>query len=182
MSYIDGERRSADDLEADLADLLTHYRVQQFYAEEAARLDDREFDAWLDMLTEDVYYRIPVRTTTAEGGRDEFLDLCHLDDNRWRLEKRVERLQTEHAWAERPATRTRHFATGIRVVDDDGDELAVRSNLLVFLNRGSSPDYHTLSAERADRLRRTDDGLKLADRTVYLDHSTLPLDKLSIFL
>ncbi len=181
MSQPEADTRPAVD-EAALAELLTHHRVRQFYTEEARRLDAREFEAWLAMLTDDVRIRVPVRTTTAEGGEDEFLELCHLDDNRWRLEKRVERLRTEHAWAERPASRTRHFVTNIRIADETDDALEVRSNLLLFINRGDDPDYETIAGARHDTLRRTDDGLKLDGRTVYLDHATLPLAKLSVFL
>lgn len=182
MSRPEGERRVAGEPADELRELRDYYRVRTFYNEEARRLDAREFEAWLEMLADDVRYRIPVRTTTAEGGEAEFLDLCHQDDNRWRLEKRVERLRTEHAWAERPATRTRHFVTNIRLGDDDGDEIEVRSNLLLFVTRGSSPDYHTLSGERHDILRRGDGDLEVAARTVYLDHATLPLAKLSVFV
>lgn len=173
---------SGADADEDLQDLLTVHRLRQFYAEEASRLDDREFEAWLDMLTDDVHYRVPVRTTTAEGGASEFLDLCYVDDNRWRLEKRVERLRTEHAWAERPHTRTRHFVTNVRVVADDGDEVTATSNLLLYLNRGSSAESHVLAGERRDVVRRTGEGLRVAERTVYLDLATLPLDKLSVFV
>lgn len=183
MSQPEGERLIVDGMaDEDLKEMLIHYRVQSFYTEAARRLDAREFESWLELLTDDVRIRVPVRTTTAEGGEAEFLDLCHLDDNRWRLEKRVERLRTEHAWAERPSTRTRHFVTNVRIEDATDDELEVRSNLLLFLNRGDDADYRTISAERHDVLRRVDDGLRLADRTVYLDHATLPLAKLSVFL
>lgn len=182
MAQPEGETRPPAADEAAIEELLTHHRVRQFYTEEARRLDAREFEDWLAMLTEDVRIRVPVRTTTAEGGDEEFLELCHLDDNRWRLEKRVERLRTEHAWAERPASRTRHFVTNVRVAEQTDDTLEIRSNLLLFISRGEEPDYETISGERADTLRRTDDGLKLAGRTVYLDHATLPLAKLSVFL
>lgn len=183
MSQSEGERLAVDGVSAaDLQELLTHYRVQSFYTEEARRLDAREFESWLQLMTDDVRIRVPVRTTTAEGGEAEFLDICHMDDNRWRLEKRVERLRTEHAWAERPSTRTRHFVTNIRIAEETDHELEVRANLLLFLNRGDDAGYETISGERNDVLRCGDDGLRLADRTVYLDHATLPLSKLSVFL
>lgn len=183
MSSREREHRTIPEGDSDfLGKLRTYYQVRTFYDEEARRLDDREFESWLDLLTEDITYRIPVRTTTAEGGESEFLDLCYIDDNRWRLEKRIERLRTEHAWSERPHTRTRHFVSNVRISDDRSDELGVDSNLLVFINRGTSPDYRILSGERRDVLRRRSDGVQLAARTVYLDQSTLPLDKLSVLL
>ncbi|MCV7027606.1 aromatic-ring-hydroxylating dioxygenase subunit beta, partial [Mycolicibacterium novocastrense] len=64
----------------------------------------------------------------------------------------------------------------------EADELTVRSNLLFFRSRGDSGRWELLSAERVDVLRRTDDSLRLARREVLLDHSTLPIDNLSVVL
>ena len=89
----------------------------------------------------------------------------------------------DFSWAESPRSRTRHFVSNIRTTAGPGtDELTVRSNLLFFRSRGDSGRWELLSAERVDVLRRTDDSLRLARREVLLDHSTLPIDNLSVFL
>ncbi|GFM25890.1 aromatic-ring-hydroxylating dioxygenase subunit beta, partial [Mycobacterium sp. PO2] len=91
--------------------------------------------------------------------------------------------ETDFSWAESPRSRTRHFVSNIRTVaGPEADELTVRSNLLFFRSRGDSGRWELLSAERVDVLRRTDDSLRLARREVLLDHSTLPIDNLSVVL
>lgn len=165
--------------------LERYHAARRFLLVEAELIDGKEYDDWLDLMTQDVRYRIPARQTKAEGGMAEFESGAHhVDDNRFMLEKRIERLDTEHAWAEQPPTRTRHFVTNIRVDESGGDEdeMGVKSNLLLHVNRGASPESHTISGERHDVLRRVDGAWKLADRTVYLDHTTLPIGAISVFL
>jgi phthalate 3,4-dioxygenase beta subunit len=49
---------------------------------------------------------------------------------------RVKRLATDHAWAEDPPSRTRHFVTNVRTFRPRADELYVESALLLFRSRG----------------------------------------------
>jgi 3-phenylpropionate/cinnamic acid dioxygenase small subunit len=71
--------------------------------------------------------------------------------------------------------------TNVRLNPGEGDdEIAVRSNVLLFRNRGDSPNHDLLSAERRDVVRRVDGRWKLARRRVILDHSTLPTHNLPI--
>lgn len=164
-------------------DTETRADVRRFLLREAELLDDRRFQEWLDCLTSDVEYRIPVRVTREAESDAAFIDMAHIDDDKYRLDKRVERLQTHYAWAEDPPTRTRHFVSNIRVTATDTDgELTAKSNVLVSILRGDDPDPRFLSGERVDRLRRVDGDLLLADRRVELDHTTLPVASLSIFI
>lgn len=154
--------------------------VRDFLHREAYLLDNGELRRWLEeMLTDDVHYEMPVRSTAM--GSDEFFGPMYMDDNRYRLEKRIERLESEYAWAERPRSRLRHFVTNI-LVDGDGDELDARSNVLVLRNRSDDHFSDLLFGERQDELRRVDGELRLAHRVVLLDQSTVPIDDISFFI
>lgn len=161
-----------------------HAAVVDFLYAEAGLLDDREHRAWLALLAPDIHYLVPVRVTSPHTLADSALDdMAHFDEDRYSLEKRVERLETEHAWAEDPPSRTRRFVTNIRCWEaDTGDELVVRSNLLLFRSRGDILGPDLLSGQRTDLLRRTDGGLVLARREVLLDESVLRTQNLAIFL
>jgi len=158
--------------------------VVDFLHEEAALLDDGEHRAWLDLVAPDIHYVVPVRITAPHTLADSTLDdMAHFDEDRYSLVKRVERLETEHAWAEDPPSRTRRFVTNIRCWQGDtDDEIVVRSNLLVFRSRGDILGPDLLSGRRTDLLRRTDVGLRLARRHVLLDESVLRTQNLAIFL
>ena len=92
-----------------------HLAAHQFLVEEAALLDAADYAGWLDLLTEDIRYVMPVRVTTARGaGFDSLADMDHFDEDMYSLRKRVQRLATDHAWTEDPPSRTRHFVTNVR--------------------------------------------------------------------
>ncbi|AKK30564.1 aromatic-ring-hydroxylating dioxygenase subunit beta [Mycobacterium sp. EPa45] len=158
--------------------------VQAFMFREAELLDGGQFRDWLDLLDPDIRYVVPVRTTREGTEAAGWVSaIAHWDDDYTGLEMRVLRSETDFSWAESPRSRTRHFVSNIRTSPgSDADELVVRSNLLFFRSRGDSGRWELLSAERVDVLRRTDGSLRLARREVLLDHSTLPIDNLSVFL
>ena len=162
---------------------LYHEVVDWLYAE-ADILDRRDLRAWLDLLTDDIRYVVPVRVTTAHTLDGSALsDMAHFDEDRYSLHKRVERFETEHAWAEDPPSRTRHFVTNVRCREGESPgELEVESNLLLFRSRGDVREPDLLSGRRNDTLRRTPDGLRLARREVVLDESVLRTQNLAVFL
>lgn len=162
----------------------TYGEVLGFVYAEAAALDERRHHDWLAMLTEDVVYRMPVRTTTAHSLDDSLLpDMAHFDEDRYSLVKRVERFDTEHAWAEDPPSRTRRFVTNVRGWQGEvEDELLVAANVLLFRSRGDRHPHDLLSAGRRDTLRRVDGELKLARRELAIDESVLRTQNLAVFL
>lgn len=167
-----------------IEELLTEKEVRDFLNYEANLLDRRELDEWLDLVAEDIVYQMP-RNVTREYVVDSYSDDAYFFDERYgSLQARVKRFDSEYAWAERPPSRTRRYVTNLRIDEDDGDEVRLRNNLLVYHSQGDTPDSTFLSAERTDTLRRTDDGpgFEIAERVIRLDHSVLDIDKISIFL
>jgi 3-phenylpropionate/cinnamic acid dioxygenase small subunit len=156
----------------------------RFLNHEAELLDRGDVRAWLDLLTPDVTYRVPVRITRERAAGNGFSTTSwHLNETFGSLEARVARLETEYAWAEDPPSRTRRFVTNVRVDQADGEDLVrVASNLLLFRSRDASPEYQLISGERRDLLRRSDDSWRIAQRYVYLDHSTLSTQNLALFM
>jgi 3-phenylpropionate/cinnamic acid dioxygenase small subunit len=165
-------------------DLALVREIEEFLFMEAELLDAHDFKGWLEQLTEDIHYLMPVRVTREKTAGRGFDDrMAHMDEDYDSLEMRALRVDTEYAWAEEPPSRTRHFVTNVRVsTGDDDDELAVRSNLLLYRTRGDVPAFDLLSAEREDVLRRVEGRWRLAKRTVYLDQSTVLTHNIGFFL
>jgi 3-phenylpropionate/cinnamic acid dioxygenase small subunit len=155
--------------------------VEEFLYREAELFDEWRLREWLAMLTDDVVYRVPVRIAKEKAEGESAVtgvstEMFHLDEDRDSLELRVERLETGFAWAEEPPSRIRHHVSNVRV-----DDLAVRSNVLVYRSRWDKPDYDILSGERRDVFRRDDGELKLASRLVILDSTSVPTLNLTFF-
>jgi phthalate 3,4-dioxygenase beta subunit len=160
-----------------------HLAAHQFLVEEAALLDAADYPGWLDLITEDIRYLMPVRVTTARGaGPGPQPGMGHFDEDMYALRKRVQRLATDHAWTEDPPSRTRHFVTNIRTFRHDHASLRVESALLLFRSRGDTRAADLISAGRADLLRQTEDGLKLARREITVDEAVLRTQNLAVFL
>lgn len=157
--------------------------LREFYNHEAELLDDRRLDEWLELLTEDVDYRLPVRLIREKDAeRSPFSDESYnFREGRSSLEARINRFDSEYAWSDDPPARTRHFVTNVRLENRDGDEYYVKTNLLLFWAQRERDDT-ILSGERHDILRRVNRDLKLAKREIRLDHNVLPMKNISVFL
>ena len=165
-------------------DLLTHHDVTTWLVWEAELLDQRRFREWLSLLADDVRYRMPVTVTTARGNDSVPLGgMAHFDEDRYSLEKRVERLDGDHAWTEDPPSRARRFISNVRVAAvADSHELEARSYLLLYRSRGDDRSADMLSAERTDRLRPVPGGWSLAMRDIAIDEAVLRTQNLALFL
>ncbi len=161
-------------------------RIAAWLYHEAELLDDGRHDDWLDLLTDDILYQVPIRihkeVTDSVRVTGVQTNAFHLDEDRTSLQMRVDRIATGFAWAEEPPSRIRHHLSNIRVRHTDHDgELAVRSNLLLYHGRWDRPEYELLSAERHDLIRETDGGYRLARRLVVLDATTIPTLNITFF-
>jgi phthalate 3,4-dioxygenase subunit beta len=161
-----------------------HLAAQRFLIEEAAILDAQQWSRWLGLVTDDVTYVMPVRVTTVrQTGYDERADMAHFDEDRYGLQKRVERLLTDHAWTEDPPSRTRHLVTNIRTFAGAGDAgVRVESTVLLFRSRGDDRDAEYVCAGRRDHLRLVDGQYLLSRREITVDEAVLRTQNLAIFL
>jgi 3-phenylpropionate/cinnamic acid dioxygenase small subunit len=162
-------------------------QIEDFYYLEAELLDDRKLREWLDLLTDDIRYWMPIRYNPSERPEDLTEELSkpgegyYFDDNKRSLTIRVERVYAKNAWAELPPSRTRHFISNIRVKKDNGVEIAADSNFLVYRTRMET-DQDMFVGTRKDILRRVNGSFKIARRTIILDQSVLAAKNISIFL
>jgi phthalate 3,4-dioxygenase beta subunit len=164
-----------------------HLQAHQFLVDEAYLLDAQLYDIWLDTLTDDVRYLMPVRVTTARGaGFDTSPGMAHFDEDKYSLSRRVARFATEHAWTEDPPSRLRHFITNVRTFAcDHEDHLIAQSAELLFRSRGDVNESALVSCGREDLLRwcgEPQKTWKLARRLIVADESVLRMQNLAVFL
>jgi phthalate 3,4-dioxygenase subunit beta len=163
---------------------VRHLQAHQFLVDEAYLLDAQQYEAWLDNLTDDIRYLMPVRVTTALGaGFDTSPGMAHFDEDKCSLSRRVARFRTEHAWTEDPPSRLRHYITNVRTsAGEDDAHLVVESAELLFRSRGDVNEAALVSCGREDVLRKCGDGWKLARRIIMVDESVLRMQNLAVFL
>ena len=160
----------------------TREAVSQFFAREAMLLDRGEFDQWLAMLDQDVRYLVPLRLGTYDR-QDEFPEGAYrqLHDH-LTLSLRVERSKSATGYSEAPNSRTVRSVSAICITEETDTTVSTSSALILYRNRANDMHGDTIHARRDDTLRKTPDGLKLLDRTVYLADVSLGTPNLGVFL
>jgi 3-phenylpropionate/cinnamic acid dioxygenase small subunit len=159
--------------------------LMQFYIREAWLLDERKFQEWLGLFTDDVLYFMPRRKNVPrrESHREvtPLGDLALIEDDKRYLEMRVARLETGMAWAEDPPSRTRHLVGNLVAEPLDSGDVQAKTAFLVYRSHLET-DHQLLAGSREDVLRRVDGAWKVAKRTIVLDANVLLDKNLSIFL
>jgi 3-phenylpropionate/cinnamic acid dioxygenase small subunit len=171
-----------------LAEVLLQHEIEKFVHLEALLLDERRFEEWLDLFSDDVHYWMPTRSVRyeREGHREhsEPGEVAHFDEDKRGLEERVTRLRSGMAWAEDPPSRTRHLFTNVMVeAGDAGDDYLVRTNFVLYRGR-LQREVDLFVGVREDILRRSpgaEHGWLIARRKVTLDQTVLLAKNLSVF-
>lgn len=156
-----------------------------FLLKEAEAIDNGNFNDWLNFMADDFTYKIPIRVTREKAAETEFCELAALmDETKSTLEMRVLRAYSEYNWAEDPVSRTRHFLTNFRAALDPDCENTIhyKTNFLLYRGRFDSPSYQFLSGERHDSITKIDGEWKLSKRLILLDHATIPMNNMAIFI
>lgn len=171
--------------QASIDQIVLWYGVQQFYAREAHLLDDREFHQWLDLMTEDIFYWMPMRRNRLRKEMKQEItgpgELAYFEESKRSLQVRVARLDTGMAWAEDPPSRTRHIVSNIMIDGSPGNtEIGVQSSMLVY-RTALEKEIEFFVGYREDVLRDVGGEWKLAKRTIVLDEATLSEKNLSVF-
>ncbi len=159
-----------------------YLEIQRFMHHEAALLDRRDFMAWLDLLTNDVGYRISMQVARqAEAGPEYY---AIVDEDGDSLTLRVRQLADPRLTrAENPPSLTRRFVSNLEATHAaPPDTFAVATNLLVHRARPRAQETGTYVGGRHDVLRRSGGKLLLAERHVRLDHTILHDGSLSMLL
>jgi p-cumate 2,3-dioxygenase beta subunit len=157
---------------------VTRQDIEAFLVDEAALLDTFDFDPWLELFAADAHNLIPPLDLREAGPQDA---LYLVNDDMTRLTSRVRQYQGRAMWVENPPARTRRMVSNVRILSDDGRQLKVTANFVVYRVRGTDVDPYVGRYEHL--LLRTDAGLRFKERKAILDLEALrPFGKVTIIL
>jgi len=169
----------------DLTRLLVKQEVEDFLYHEAELLDERRYEEWLDLFTDDAHYWMPMRRNVPadEPEREntrEGTDVNWFDEGKDTLTRRVKQIRTGVHWAEQPPSRICHMVSNVQILEHRPDEVAVKSRFLLYRNRVET-ETDILVGKREDLLRRVNGELQIARRKIILDQSVLLAKNLTFF-
>lgn len=162
-----------------------YLQILEFLWEEAAVLDDDDVITWLAMLDENIRYRMPVCVTRRRGSKESYeTEAMHLDESMYSLRIRVQRITETLAWAMDPANRTRRAVTSVRVwKTSEPAVFSVTSSFILTRTQDDEYKADIVTGKRFDLIRQLPDGsLRLLDRKILADQTTLGTHNLAIFL
>lgn len=144
--------------------------VYEVLAREAHLLDDRDYEGWLELFTDDCLYWMPVDPLVEDGT----LRLNVFYDDKPKMVDRITRLSSGTAYTEEPISLTARTFAAVQVEEeaDGGDRIAVRSNFQLVAYR--SGEQRVLGGRYLHRLVRADGALRIAEKRVTLLGSDAP--------
>lgn len=148
--------------------------LELFVYKEADLLDDRRFDDWLKLCTDDVLYWVPNFERDGDPGEVGVI----VYEGMQGLRARIARATHELNPVQKPPPRTRHFLTNIVVSGDGNGTAEVTSNLLLYVSKEKRLMQYPGKTEY--KLRKTDGGWRIAQKKVNLLANDLPLSQLPL--
>ncbi len=149
--------------------IATRQEVEDFLYREADLLDNWKLDDWLALLTDDASYYVP---PNDKPDADHRFTLFTVADDIVRLRERIIRLKDPNCHAEFPPSHTRRMISNVRITGIEGDLINVAANFAIFRHRRNEPVRQFVGRYRY-KLKRTDAGLKIAERRAILDAEEL---------
>jgi 3-phenylpropionate/cinnamic acid dioxygenase small subunit len=164
-----------------MASLLSVEAAERFLVAEVRLLDERRFEEWEALFTEDAVYWLPI-----DPAGDPASSVSIVYDDRRRLRERIYRLLKTPVLDQNPPSRTMHFVSNVEVAPADaGGEALVRCAQLIAEVRPGGLGQAGLNAPRLlaarceYRLRPVDGTWRIAEKRVVLLAADAPQYNLS---
>jgi 3-phenylpropionate/cinnamic acid dioxygenase small subunit len=149
--------------------------VSQFLFHEARLLDTQQYEAWLELFTEDATYWVPLEA----GQKDPHETSSIIHDDKTLLELRIKQARHPRAHARLPLARTVHQIGNISISSETGEQVLVNSVLTLVEFRNEKQRLWGALVEH--RLRRVPQGgFRIAHKRVDLVNSEAELDGIAI--
>ena len=164
-------------------DEATRREISEFLYHEAVLADESRYEEWVALVTDDIHYWVPFGAGDYEpGSRVSFLN-----DNRNRLTTRIQQLMSGRRYSQVPQSPMRRIISNIQILavhpDCNGDEYEVGSNFVLYEHAvQATNDMRTWVGRTTHRLRRTDEGLRIARKKVELVNSTSALPNMAFII
>lgn len=174
---------AADRAGKGLAYLLLAQEVHEFLCAEADLLDERRYEEWLNLLTDDVSYWAPMRRNVQFGHWDtentrQGRDMNWFDEGKSTLRLRIKQITSGVHWVEEPAPRVTRLITNVHAIRavpslEEPEEVHVKYRVLIYRNK-LEDSTDVFAGKREDVLRKVDDGRwRISKRVMLLDQSVL---------
>lgn len=119
---------------------ITRQALIDFVAHECRLLDEKRYDEWNALFSEDAYYWIP----STPGQPDPVEHTSHLYEDKLLRELRIERLKSPRAFSQQPPSRCHHLlqTSTIEQSDEDAQRWVLRTPFHYTELQGDEMQFH----------------------------------------
>jgi benzoate/toluate 1,2-dioxygenase subunit beta len=151
--------------------MISRDEAHDLIAREGMFLDQRRWEDWLALFTDDVVYWVPAWRDEVTPTSDPQSELSLIwYQGRHNLEDRVWRVKSGLSIASTPLQRTAHGATNILVADDG----SVRASFTVHCYNARRQETHIFFGHYDYELRQDGAAWKIAKKTTTLLNDRIP--------
>jgi len=151
------------------SDPLFVRRVEEFLFHEARLLDEREFEAWMALFSDDGIYWIPA----TPGQQDPLGEVSIAYEDRQLLDVRVRRLRHPENYADQPQARTRRVIGNVMLDEGDSVVTVVRSNFMLVEIQNDA--QRMFAGEYVHTLKPAGDSFQVVQKRVDLLNCDAPM-------
>lgn len=142
---------------------------------EGALLDERRWDEWLNLLTDDVEYWVPTWVDESDLADDPARQLSHVYySSRAPLQDRILRIKSRRASACIPLWRSAHQLTNHVLESVSREQIEVRSSMVCHSYDPHTRSQYVLFGSTRHSLKWVGEEWKIARKKVSLFNDTLP--------
>ncbi len=155
--------------------------IEAFLIREARLLDERRFEDWMSLFTEDGYYWAQARPEQP----DPWSEVSLMFDDREIMGNRIQRLRHPKVYAQIPASQAVRQVSNVSIEDEDAatGELTVRSVFFMFehLQTLPAPLHRVFAGEYLHRLRREAATFRIVSKKAVLVNCDATFDPLFLY-
>jgi 3-phenylpropionate/cinnamic acid dioxygenase small subunit len=156
----------------------TRDEIVDFVYREARLLDEKRFDEWYELFTDDAYYWIP----STPGQADGLNHVSLMYEDKLLLKLRVERLKNPKSYSQHPESRPHHVLQRpeIESADPSAREWVTRTPFVYLETRGD--DQQVYGGVALHTLVLVDGRLRIRQKRIDLVNCDAALPSVQMFL
>ena len=149
-----------------------------FVVREARLLDEKRYEEWNELFTDDGYYWVPLVPDQEDGAQHT----SHLYEDKLLRELRIERLKSPRAFSQQPPSRCHHLlqTPTVEAFDSDAARYVVRSEFHYTESQGDELQFYVGTAFH--QLTVQDGALRMTLKRVNLLNCDAALPAVQLFI
>lgn len=157
---------------------ITRQQLIDFVVHEARLLDDKHYDAWNALFTDDAFYWLPLHPDQT----DPVTHTSHLYEDKLLRTLRIERLKSPRAFSQQPASRCHHLLQQpvVTAFDAAAGRYELRTEFHYTERQGE--ELQILVGSMFHQLAVVDGTLRITLKTVRLINADASLPAVQLFI